>query len=139
MLAKLTIDKLGRIVLPKPVREQLQLSAGDELELESLDDRITLRPLRGTAQLRKNAVSGSSIPGSRFRPLPYRRLSSKCAANATIPERCGRVAEEALACVGDVVGSGNMRGFSGAQWVEASSGLRAYDSLAPGIWITNVR
>ena len=53
MLAKLTIDKLGRIVLPKPVREQLQLSAGDELELESLDDRITLRPVRGTAQLRK--------------------------------------------------------------------------------------
>jgi AbrB family looped-hinge helix DNA binding protein len=53
MLTKLTIDKLGRIVLPKPVREKLQLSAGDELELESLDDRITLRPLRGTAQLRK--------------------------------------------------------------------------------------
>ncbi len=53
MLTKLTIDKLGRIVLPKPVREKLQLSAGDELELESLDDQITLRPLRGTAQLRK--------------------------------------------------------------------------------------
>src|SRR5216684_7234796 len=53
MLTKLTIDKLGRIVLPKPVREKLQLSAGDELELESLDDRVTLRPLRGTAQLRK--------------------------------------------------------------------------------------
>ncbi len=53
MLPKLTIDKLGRIVLPKPVREKLQLSAGDELELESLDDRVTLRPLRGTAQLWK--------------------------------------------------------------------------------------
>jgi AbrB family looped-hinge helix DNA binding protein len=53
MLTKLTIDKLGRILLPKPVREKLQLSAGDELELESLDDRISLRPLRGTAQLRK--------------------------------------------------------------------------------------
>jgi len=53
MLAKLTIDKLGRIVLPKSVREKLQLSAGDELELDSLDDRITLRPLRGSAQLRK--------------------------------------------------------------------------------------
>ncbi len=49
--AKLTMDKVGRIVLPKPVREKLQLAPGDELELESLDDRITLRPLRGTAQL----------------------------------------------------------------------------------------
>jgi AbrB family looped-hinge helix DNA binding protein len=53
MTAKLTMDKVGRIVLPKPVREKLQLAPGDELELESLDDRITLRPLRGTAQLRK--------------------------------------------------------------------------------------
>jgi AbrB family looped-hinge helix DNA binding protein len=53
MTTKLTIDKAGRIVLPKPVRDKLQLAAGDQLELESLDDRITLRPLRGTAQLRK--------------------------------------------------------------------------------------
>jgi len=53
MATRLTIDKVGRIVLPKPVRDHLQLAAGDELELESLGDRITLRPLRGTAQLRK--------------------------------------------------------------------------------------
>jgi AbrB family looped-hinge helix DNA binding protein len=53
MNAKLTVDKAGRIVLPKPIREKLQLAPGDELELESFDDRITLRPLRGTAQLRK--------------------------------------------------------------------------------------
>lgn len=51
--AKLTLDKLGRIVLPKPMRDKLQLAAGEQLELESLDDRIVLRPLRGMAQLRK--------------------------------------------------------------------------------------
>jgi AbrB family looped-hinge helix DNA binding protein len=55
MTGKLTVDKLGRIVLPKPLRDELQLAPGDELELESLDDRITLRPLRGTAQLRKKS------------------------------------------------------------------------------------
>jgi AbrB family looped-hinge helix DNA binding protein len=53
MSAKLRLDKLGRIVLPKPVRDKLQLAAGDELEMESVDDRIMLRPLRGTGQLRK--------------------------------------------------------------------------------------
>jgi AbrB family looped-hinge helix DNA binding protein len=53
MNTKLTLDKAGRIVLPKPVRDKLRLAPGDELELESLDDLITLRPLRGTAQLRK--------------------------------------------------------------------------------------
>src|SRR5712692_5600146 len=50
-------------------------------------------PCAALRNLEKNAVSGSSIPGSRFRPPPSRRPSSNCAANATIPERCGRVAE----------------------------------------------
>lgn len=53
MTAKLRVDRAGRIVLPKPVRDKLQLAPGDELELETLGDQITLRPLRGTAQLRK--------------------------------------------------------------------------------------
>lgn len=53
MPARITVDKLGRIVLPKPLRDKLQLAAGDQLELENIDDRIMLRPLRGTAQLRK--------------------------------------------------------------------------------------
>jgi AbrB family looped-hinge helix DNA binding protein len=53
MTGKLTIDKLGRIVLPKPVRDKLQLAPGDELDLETSNDQVTLRPSRGTAQLRK--------------------------------------------------------------------------------------
>ncbi len=53
MASKLTIDRAGRIVLPKPVRERLQLAPGDQLDIEALDDLITLRPWRGTAQLRK--------------------------------------------------------------------------------------
>ena len=53
MTDKLTLDKAGRIVLPKPVRDELQLSAGDTLELESSGEQITLRPLRGNAPLRK--------------------------------------------------------------------------------------
>jgi AbrB family looped-hinge helix DNA binding protein len=40
MSAKLTLDKRGRIVLPKPVRDKLRFAAGDQLELESVDDRI---------------------------------------------------------------------------------------------------
>ena len=53
MSRRLTLDKAGRIVLPKPLRDQLQLEAGDTLEVESSGDEITLRPMRGHAQLRK--------------------------------------------------------------------------------------
>ncbi len=50
---KLSVDKAGRIVLPKRVRQQLQLGPGDELEMESTGEEIILRPSRGKAPLRK--------------------------------------------------------------------------------------
>ena len=49
----LTVDKAGRVVLPKPVRDELQLSAGDSLNLESFEDQIVLRPVRQATGLRK--------------------------------------------------------------------------------------
>jgi AbrB family looped-hinge helix DNA binding protein len=53
MNATLTIDKAGRLVLPKPVRDALQISPGDSLELESSDDRIILRPAAGKGRMYK--------------------------------------------------------------------------------------
>ena len=53
MTTKLTLDKAGRVVLPKPLRDELELAAGDTLELESRGEQITLRPVRGAAPLRK--------------------------------------------------------------------------------------
>lgn len=42
------IDKAGRVVIPKPLREELHLEPGDSLEMESAGEQITLRPVRGT-------------------------------------------------------------------------------------------
>ena len=53
MATHVTLDKAGRIVLPKPLRDELRLEAGDTLEVETSSDEITLRPSRGHAQLRK--------------------------------------------------------------------------------------
>jgi AbrB family looped-hinge helix DNA binding protein len=53
MNTTLTIDKAGRVVLPKPVRDALQISPGDSLELESSEDHIILRPARGTGRVYK--------------------------------------------------------------------------------------
>src|SRR6266436_1552645 len=53
MATKLTLDKAGRVVLPKPLRDRLQLAPGDTLDLEAEGERITLRPVRQNVMLKK--------------------------------------------------------------------------------------
>lgn len=53
MNSRLIIDKAGRVVIPKPLREELHLEPGDALEMESASEQITLRPVRGTGPLTK--------------------------------------------------------------------------------------
>src|SRR5215469_3272528 len=53
MSTRLVIDKAGRVVIPKPLRESLRLEPGDSLEMESVGEKITLRPVRGTGPLIK--------------------------------------------------------------------------------------
>ncbi len=47
------MDSAGRLIIPKPIREELHLKAGDSLEIESKSDQITLRPVRPQATLKK--------------------------------------------------------------------------------------
>jgi AbrB family looped-hinge helix DNA binding protein len=53
MGTKISIDKAGRVVLPKPIRDQMRLEAGDNLFVEGHADQITLRPVRPQALLKK--------------------------------------------------------------------------------------
>jgi len=53
MTTKLTLDKTGRLVLPKRLRDELGLAAGDTLEIERRGEQITLRPVRRGVSLRK--------------------------------------------------------------------------------------
>jgi AbrB family looped-hinge helix DNA binding protein len=69
MNAHLTIDKAGRVVIPKSLREDLHLEPGDALEMESTGEQITLRPVRGTGPLRKEQgvwvfYTGQPLPAS---------------------------------------------------------------------------
>jgi AbrB family looped-hinge helix DNA binding protein len=69
MSTRLTIDKAGRVVIPKPLREELHLEPGDSLDMESAGQQITLRPVRGTGPLSKEQGvwvfhSGQPLPAS---------------------------------------------------------------------------
>jgi AbrB family looped-hinge helix DNA binding protein len=64
-----TIDRVGRVVIPKPSREELHPAPGDSLELESTGGQITLCPVRGTGPLIKEQgvwvfYSGAPLPAS---------------------------------------------------------------------------
>jgi AbrB family looped-hinge helix DNA binding protein len=69
-MKKVTLDRAGRLVLPKPIRDRLGLHPGDELLLENEGDRIVLRPVRHEALLKKELgvwvyqgeLSDTSIP-----------------------------------------------------------------------------
>jgi AbrB family looped-hinge helix DNA binding protein len=54
---KLKIDRVGRIVLPKPLRDRLGLSAGSDLELTESKGSIVLNPVRQVPSLvRRNGL-----------------------------------------------------------------------------------
>jgi AbrB family looped-hinge helix DNA binding protein len=53
MIPTVTIDKAGRVVIPKEVRDELGLEARDTLALESEGERVTLRPVDVGAPLQK--------------------------------------------------------------------------------------
>lgn len=53
MKTTVTLDKAGRVVIPKTLRDELRLEPGDSLELESEGERVTLRPVRSESPLRK--------------------------------------------------------------------------------------
>jgi len=53
MTARLTIDKAGRVVIPKRLRDKLHLAPGDAFQLESSEEEIVLRPVRQELSLRK--------------------------------------------------------------------------------------
>jgi AbrB family looped-hinge helix DNA binding protein len=53
MNSRVTIDKAGRLVLPKPLRDELRLAPGDTLELVRDGDKIIISPAQSQSTLQK--------------------------------------------------------------------------------------
>ncbi len=52
-MLRTTIDRAGRVVIPKVLRDALRLEPGDELDLEPSAGAITIRPVHAPAPLVK--------------------------------------------------------------------------------------
>jgi len=50
-----TIDRAGRVVIPKQLRSALRLSGGEEVEIELAGERIELTPAPRPTHLRRGA------------------------------------------------------------------------------------
>jgi AbrB family looped-hinge helix DNA binding protein len=68
MVTRLTLDSAGRVVIPKPLRDELQLHAGDVLDLESDGDTIVLRPARDAVLRKEHGIwvlwTGKPLPAA---------------------------------------------------------------------------
>jgi len=53
MATRISIDKAGRVVLSKALREKMRVEAGDDLLVEAEGDRVTLSPICQGAVLKK--------------------------------------------------------------------------------------
>ena len=60
-----TIDKAGRLVIPKSVREQAGLSPGTRLEISYRDGKVEIEPVVAEAEIvRDGPVWAVRIPGA---------------------------------------------------------------------------
>lgn len=48
---KVTVDKFGRILIPKAVRDKFELSAGSELELNISEEGFFVTPVEGDMKI----------------------------------------------------------------------------------------
>lgn len=46
-----TLDRFGRIVIPKKIRDNLDLMAGSQMRIEEIEDGVVLRPIHGEPNL----------------------------------------------------------------------------------------
>ena len=66
---KTTIDRAGRLVVPKKIREEAGISAGSELTIRVADGRIEIEPAPLEVRLVKRGRLTVAVPRKRVSPL----------------------------------------------------------------------
>ena len=66
---KTTIDRAGRLVVPKPIREEAGITPGAELEIRVADGRIEIEPAPLDVRLSKRGALTVAVPRKKVPPL----------------------------------------------------------------------
>ncbi|MGH8907446.1 MAG: AbrB/MazE/SpoVT family DNA-binding domain-containing protein [Egibacteraceae bacterium] len=64
-----TIDAAGRIVIPKPLRDRLGLSGGQELEVMEREGRLEIEPTLTPVTLIRDGEDIVAVPDAPLPPL----------------------------------------------------------------------
>ena len=66
---KATIDKAGRVVLPKPIRDELGLTAGQEIDVRVEEGRAIIEPAVPTWHIEQRGRLTVLVPDGPVPPL----------------------------------------------------------------------
>jgi AbrB family looped-hinge helix DNA binding protein len=66
---KTTIDRAGRLVVPKPIRDAAGIVPGAELEIRVSDGRIEIEPVPLEVRLAKRGALTVAVPRRKVPPL----------------------------------------------------------------------
>jgi AbrB family looped-hinge helix DNA binding protein len=66
---KSTIDRAGRVVIPKELRERLELRAGTGLEIRERDGLIEIEPTSTPMRLHRRGALRVAVPEQPLPPL----------------------------------------------------------------------
>jgi AbrB family looped-hinge helix DNA binding protein len=64
-----TIDRAGRVVVPKPLRDALGLQAGQSLEIRAADGKLELEPSPTPMRLERRGKLLAAVPDRELPPL----------------------------------------------------------------------
>lgn len=66
---KSTIDRAGRVVIPRPLREELGWLGGEEIEIEVVDGTVSISPVTMKMTLTETDDGVVAVPEAELPPL----------------------------------------------------------------------
>ena len=77
---KTTIDRAGRLVLPKAIRREARIEPGADLEIRVRDGRIEIEPAPLEVKLRKRGILTVAVPTRPVPPLTQEEVATTIAS-----------------------------------------------------------